>query len=69
MLYLLGLPIAKDMEGTLMRDAIAPNLLSTHPPRIIPTYEQEKAAALAAPVASPMDKQIKERLRSLGYIQ
>ena len=68
-LYLLGLPIAEDMEGTLMRDAIAPSFLAAHPPEAIATYEQGRAAAPAAPVASPMDAQIKERLRSLGYIE
>jgi predicted AlkP superfamily phosphohydrolase/phosphomutase len=68
-LYLLGLPIAADMEGALMRDAIVPSFLAAHPPASIPTYEQGKAAAPEAPVASPMDEAIKERLRSLGYIE
>jgi predicted AlkP superfamily phosphohydrolase/phosphomutase len=68
-LYLLGLPIAEDMEGRMMREAIDPAFLSAHPPRTIPTYEREASQVPRAPVASPEDEQIRERLRSLGYIQ
>jgi predicted AlkP superfamily phosphohydrolase/phosphomutase len=68
-LYLLGLPIGADMAGQVIRDLVDPAFLSARPPRTIPTHEPKSPRATDAPVASPMDEAIKERLRSLGYIQ
>jgi hypothetical protein len=68
-LYLLGLPAADDMDGHVIRDLVDPAVLAADPPRTIPTYERAEARGSAAPVPSPMDEDIKRRLRSLGYIQ
>ena len=38
-LYLLGLPIAEDMEGDLIKDAIKTTTLNKNPPNYINTYE------------------------------
>ncbi len=67
LLYLLDLPIASDLEGKVLIDAIAPALLRARPPRTIDSYGDSGSAA--GPVDSELDRNILERLRSLGYIQ
>jgi len=68
-LYLLGLPVPEDMDGHIIQALVDPAYLARNPPRTVPTYEPTKARGAEAPVASPMDEDIKQRLRSLGYIQ
>lgn len=69
-LYLLGLPAGQDMEGQVIRDLVEPAFLAAHPPAFLPSYEPDAARRPApAPVASPMDDDIRRRLKGLGYIQ
>jgi predicted AlkP superfamily phosphohydrolase/phosphomutase len=71
-LYLLGLPVGRDMEGRVLEDAIDPGFLAANPPRAIATHEvrahdaQEKPQAA---VPTDADERIKERLKSLGYLR
>jgi predicted AlkP superfamily phosphohydrolase/phosphomutase len=67
-LYLLGLPVATDMDGRVMARAIDTTHLDQHIIRYIPTYERGHSVDVA-PRSAPMSKEMKERLRSLGYIQ
>ena len=67
-LYLLGLPVANDMDGRVIARAIDVTHLDQHAIRYIPTYEKGSSVDVA-PRSAPMSKEMKERLRSLGYIQ
>jgi predicted AlkP superfamily phosphohydrolase/phosphomutase len=71
-LALCGLPVAEDMDGRVIEEAIDPGFLDRHPVSSIATYERESpdAARGGAQEAteSPLDEEILEELRSLGYI-
>lgn len=68
MLYLMGLPVAKDMDGKILSDAIAPEYWQKHPPNFIETYE-DKQKNKPLPVQPTIeDRETMERLRALGYI-
>ncbi len=68
-LYLLGLPVATDMTGKVLVSAINEDLLSKKPVRYVDTYEKNKRPLSQKPIRSPEDEKIiKERMRSLGYI-
>lgn len=69
-LFLLGLPVGKDMDGEVLTEAIAPLCRFLHPIKYVETYDADwKKDKAEEPVASPFDKQIIERLKSLGYLQ
>lgn len=72
-LTLYGLPVAEDMDGRVLLEAIEPGFLSGHPVASIGTYETEGPTDTGEgedePVESPVDEKIKEQLRSLGYIE
>ena len=59
------------MSGRVLEDMVDPVFLAAHPPERIRSWEpwrwpwQRRAHA----VPSGSDEQIKQRLRSLGYIQ
>jgi predicted AlkP superfamily phosphohydrolase/phosphomutase len=69
-LYLMGLPVAKDMKGKVLVEAIEDKYLKRYPIRYIDTYEKEKIEKPSRPIRSPEDEaKIKEMMRSLGYIE
>jgi predicted AlkP superfamily phosphohydrolase/phosphomutase len=70
-LALYGLPVADDMDGKVWVDAIDPGFLEAHPVQRIATYESGEAevAGEEEPAKSSVDDEVKERLRSLGYIK
>lgn len=68
-LHLLGLPVPRDMPGGPRGhylEAVRPEWRGSIP--MIPTWETGERRKNVDPVASPIDEQIKEQLRSLGYI-
>jgi predicted AlkP superfamily phosphohydrolase/phosphomutase len=70
-LYLLGLPMAKDMDGKVLTDAIDPRYVEHNPVRYIPSYEDDttrKSDFPHGPTAS-YDKDQLDKLRTLGYVQ
>jgi hypothetical protein len=67
LLVLLGLPPARDMRGKVLWSALGPDIPRDRFAQSIDTYETG-APGGTAPVASPVDEEIKERLRSLGYL-
>jgi len=69
-LYLLGLPIAEDLSGRIVDEAIDPRFRARIAVRTIPSYEGIGAAAAAADLVadSEVDAEMIEKLRSLGYI-
>jgi len=68
LLAYLGLPVAEDMDGGPMLEAFEQSFLEEHPVETIPTYEPGGPKDPEAPIESPIDEGIKEKLRSLGYI-
>lgn len=71
-LALSALPVADDMDGRVIEEAIDPGFLERHPVTSVATYERESSGAAGAeseePKESPLDEEILEELRSLGYI-
>jgi predicted AlkP superfamily phosphohydrolase/phosphomutase len=69
-LALLGEPVGRDMDGYVLTDIMDEEFRATHPVTFVDTYEREDAdAASEEPVESSVDEEIRERLRSLGYIE
>ncbi|HEY3175434.1 MAG TPA: tetratricopeptide repeat protein [Candidatus Polarisedimenticolia bacterium] len=75
LLYLSGLPVAADMAGRPILDAIAPAFRSQFEMASVPTYEDPSGArsgggpdAPAQGSSSAIDDEILAKLRSLGYI-
>jgi Tfp pilus assembly protein PilF/predicted AlkP superfamily phosphohydrolase/phosphomutase len=82
-LALLGLPVAEDMDGRPILEAFEPRFLEEHPIRYVPTYEtgpvasspaagdrgvEPKRGDQPAPVDPRGDRDLKEKLQSLGYL-
>lgn len=70
-LTLFGLPTAQDMDGRPIEDALTPGTMKkiARDTRL-KTYETAaRKPGGEAPIASPVDEELRERLRSLGYIQ
>jgi arylsulfatase A-like enzyme len=66
LLYLLAMPIGKDMDGKVDIQLINENFKNNHELRFIETYDKnlpEKEEEF-----SPLDQEIKDRLRAIGYI-
>ena len=72
LLALCGLPVADDMDGRVLEEAIDSDFLKRHPVRTIETYEPAGGSSEdgdSEPMESPIDDEVRERLRALGYIE
>jgi len=68
LLYLLGLPVGADMDGHVIEGLFETPL--SRPIESVASWEREdRARAAAAPIASPIDEEIREQLRALGYLR
>lgn len=70
-LTLLGLPVAKDMDGEPLKGAIRPEFLAEYPIKYIETYEEaatKVAGGAKRPHRSDIDPEIEEKLKALGYL-
>jgi len=67
-LVLMGLPPAQDMPGKVLWVALDEEIPRERFRATIPTYETGDGGEGGNPEESPVDEEIKERLRSLGYI-
>lgn len=67
MLYLMGVPVGKDMNGKVLLDAVTDEFQGAHPLSLIETHDRGMEAA--EEVYSPLDDRIRERLRALGYVE
>jgi hypothetical protein len=71
-LYLVGMPVAQDMDGGVLWDGIDPEYRQRVPVQMTDTYETERyrynpfPGAAASPAA---DQKQMDRLRSLGYVK
>jgi len=70
-LTLFGLPVAEDMDGRVLTEAIEPGFLRTHPVATVATYEDPAGEndEEQEPIESSVDEEVRERRRSLGYIE
>lgn len=68
MLALLGMPVADDLAGRVLEDALEPGFLAAHPLRRVPTFETGPPRADAIAQASPEDRAILEQLVAIGYV-
>ncbi|MFQ5876632.1 MAG: alkaline phosphatase family protein [Acidobacteriota bacterium] len=71
-LHLVGLPIADDMSGRILLEALDPAFMERHPVRSVPSYEDrgraaENVVADGAEVRRA-EEQLLADLRALGYI-
>jgi predicted AlkP superfamily phosphohydrolase/phosphomutase len=71
-LAVFGLPTAEDMDGRPIEDALPPAAVKKLArAKRLKTYETAATQARSnqQPIRSPVDEELRERLRSLGYIQ
>jgi len=69
MLYLMGLPVARDMDGKVLVDAISDDFRKKLPLKYVETYESAQAVAQPQiPDDSDVDPEVMARLEALGYI-
>jgi len=68
MLYIMGLPVAKDMDGDVYRGVFEDEFLDKNPIQYIKSYGKRKDVS-RTPSRSRFDEEILERLKSLGYIK
>lgn len=75
LLYLMGMPVARDFDGKVLVDAIKPTALLSKPIRFVDTFEtspiirDDIAHAGWNEKTSNLDEKELQRLKSLGYIQ
>lgn len=68
-LYLMGLPIAQDMDGKVMKSAILSQYLEDHPILRIPTYETGPRQVKASAAMSPEErKEYLDKIGGIGYL-
>ncbi|MBD3348176.1 MAG: hypothetical protein GF400_03135 [Candidatus Eisenbacteria bacterium] len=65
----LGLPVAEDMDGRVLTEAMTRTFLAECPVTTIATYETEVRAPRRSRGVQKMPEETKQRLRSLGYMQ
>jgi len=63
---LLGVPISRDLEGKMIEAALEPAFLKEHTARFVGRYDLPGTPS--GPDQSDLDRNVLERLRSLGYI-
>jgi predicted AlkP superfamily phosphohydrolase/phosphomutase/predicted Zn-dependent protease len=70
-LYLAGLPVAQDMSGRVIREAIDDSFLKRYPLSLIPSYEdvgRSLEESRSKVDSNKIDREMIENLRSLGYV-
>ena len=70
-LYLSGLPVAADMPGRVLKEAIDDAFQARYPVRTLSSYEmvgRSLAEVRPAAAASGVDEEVIARLKSLGYV-
>ncbi|MFC1614820.1 alkaline phosphatase family protein [Gemmatimonadota bacterium] len=71
MLYLLGLPVAEDMDGKTRRDLFTEKFVEANELTFIPTFKPEEIYLLDLAVEFDkmrMDEETLKRMKSLGYV-
>ena len=69
LLALIGEPVGRDMDGFVLEDLLSESFLARKPVSYVETYETGLTRESTEPMQSPIDEEIREQLRSLGYIE
>jgi hypothetical protein len=64
-----GLPVARDLEGTLMSEAFAPGALSQERVNWVASYETGERFVPQVELGAALHEEMQQELRGLGYIQ
>jgi predicted AlkP superfamily phosphohydrolase/phosphomutase len=67
-LMLMGLPVAKDMAGQPLLEAVREDFLKAHPISFQETYEDQPRRGEGDGQDVPMPEELAEKLRALGYL-
>ncbi len=67
-LYALGVPLSRELPGTYLSSLFDRDFASKHPPRFVATYGPPNVVA-GARAGQPLDQEMIDRLRSLGYVK
>ena len=67
-LYALGVPISRDLDGRVIEGLFEPQSLARSPVRFVETYGQ-RGVISAVRSGAPLDQEMIDRLRSLGYVR
>ncbi len=67
-LALLDVPVGRDMDGRVLSGLMTSEWLDEHPVGFVESHEVEGAVTDDEPIPSPVDEQVIEQLRTLGYI-
>ena len=67
-LHALGVPIARDLASRPILELFARTFADAHPVREVPTYGARRSGVRSGSGA-PLDREMIERLRSLGYVR
>jgi predicted AlkP superfamily phosphohydrolase/phosphomutase len=68
-LYLMGLPVAKDMDGKVLTQIIDEEYLRINAIKYIPTYESTGMKKKRDGKIDGLDEEYRNRLKALGYVQ
>lgn len=67
-LALMGAPVGSDMPGRVLKEAIEPSFLLSHPVSHVPTHSKDHPSS-DVPVRSNVGDVLKEKLKGLGYVK
>jgi hypothetical protein len=67
-LFALGVPVSRDLPSAPLLELFDPRFAARYPPRHVATYGR-RSAAPARRSGQPLDEEMIERLRSLGYVR
>jgi len=68
-LALLGEPVGRDMDGFVLTEILEDDFEAANPVTYVDTHERVRTVTGEAPETDEVDESIREKLRSLGYIQ
>ena len=69
LLYLLGQPVPRDMDGKVLSDLFEPGYLQSHPVVYDDEKEDVQTATRGGGYSDEEAAQVEERLKALGYIE
>lgn len=67
LLTLMNMPVAKDMDGSVLKDAIDEDFLEKHPVKYIDSYDEPDYGSDAS-ADMEVSQELKDQLKALGYL-
>ncbi|MEM7248701.1 MAG: alkaline phosphatase family protein, partial [Acidobacteriota bacterium] len=68
LLALLGMPVAEDLAGRVLEEALTEEFLAAHPVRTVESFETEPLRSATPVGAAPGDEALLESLMAIGYV-